>query len=459
MFAVDMTPVQSAKRISHAIPPAKGAPILAARRRVQDAGQWAPWQTVGRRFAIGCVALEITQRCNLDCTFCYLSESSEALHDIPLQEVFRRIDMIRLHYGVGTDVQVTGGEPTLRKRDELLAIVNYIKARDMNATLMTNGIKASRDLLAALAAGGLTDVAFHVDMTQLRRGYDSEEALNALRSEYIERARGLDLSVFFNTTICGDNQHEMPSLVQFFIRNCDVVRLCSFQIGAATGRGIGRVTPGLTIGRVQATIAMATSANLRFDVVGSGHSGCNRYAYALIINGRVYDLFADAPFVQRVLAATAHLGFDRRSPRRAIATLTKFVLSHPALLWAVVRRAGAFAWRARWDLLAARGRIRKLSFFIHNFMGAHELDPERIAACSFMAMTPTGPLSMCQHNARRDEHLLVPAIVKREHKLLFWEPVNGRLSDHMPDQLEVTLTRKNARGRALAAVREQLAAP
>ena len=34
-------------------------------------------QQMGGRWSIGCVALEITQRCNLDCTLCYLSEHSE----------------------------------------------------------------------------------------------------------------------------------------------------------------------------------------------------------------------------------------------------------------------------------------------------------------------------------------------------------------------------------------------
>src|SRR5450755_3310612 len=51
-------------------------------------------QALGRRNAIGCVALEITQRCNLDCTLCYLSENSERVKDLPLAEVFRRIDRI-----------------------------------------------------------------------------------------------------------------------------------------------------------------------------------------------------------------------------------------------------------------------------------------------------------------------------------------------------------------------------
>src|SRR5918996_3653269 len=101
--------------------PADGlTPLERGRHRMEKTGQWAPWQALGRRMAIGCVALEITQRCNLDCTYCYLSESSEALKDIPLQELFRRVDMIFEHYGADTDIQVTGGDPTLRARDELL---------------------------------------------------------------------------------------------------------------------------------------------------------------------------------------------------------------------------------------------------------------------------------------------------------------------------------------------------
>ena len=86
----------------------------ALRERMQKSGQWQANQMAGRRWPVACVSLEITQRCNLDCTLCYLSESSEAVRDLPLEEVFRRIDMIHAHYGPGTDVQVSGGEPTTR---------------------------------------------------------------------------------------------------------------------------------------------------------------------------------------------------------------------------------------------------------------------------------------------------------------------------------------------------------
>ena len=60
---------------------------------------------------------------------CYLSETSEAVQDLPLEEIYRRIDRIHAHYGPATDVQVTGGDPTLPRRDELLAIVAQLRER------------------------------------------------------------------------------------------------------------------------------------------------------------------------------------------------------------------------------------------------------------------------------------------------------------------------------------------
>src|SRR5262245_60262599 len=109
-----LSPEEIRRREPEPVPDARCAPLERARRRMLATGQWQDWQAMGRRYAIGCVALEITQRCNLDCTLCYLSESAEALKDIPLEEAFRRIDVIYAHYGPGTDIQVTGGEPTLR---------------------------------------------------------------------------------------------------------------------------------------------------------------------------------------------------------------------------------------------------------------------------------------------------------------------------------------------------------
>jgi len=425
-------------------------PMLRARRRMEQQGQWADWQLLGRRMAIGCVALEVTQRCNLDCTYCYLSESSEALKDIPLEEVFRRLDMIHAHYGANTDVQITGGDPTVRKRDELVAIVRYARQKGLRPSLYTNGIRATRDLSAELCDAGLIDVAFHVDLTQQRKGFDTEASLNSVRTDYIQRARGLPLSVFFNTTIYPGNFHEIPGLVKFFIQHSDVVRLCSFQIGADTGRGTERERVTVNPETVMDAIRTGAGCALNFDAVGAGHHDCNRYSYGLVVNGKVYDFFREAELVAEVVAKTVDVEFDRQDKRKTVLRMVRAMAGQPLLFLKVARRAVEFAWQARNDLLAARGRVGKISFFVHNFMDASRLDRERCESCAFMVMTPSGPMSMCVHNAKRDDYLLVPSEIKHGNRSLYWNPTSGQTHESKPGRIEVRLSTKTARGRAKA---------
>ena len=343
-------------------------PLERARRRMRRTDQWSSEQCMGRRWPIGCVALEVTQRCNLDCGACYLSENSEAVKDLPLDEVFRRIDLIRRHYGRDTDVQVTGGDPTLRKRSELIAIVRRIRALDMRPALFTNGIRATRDLLQELAEAGLVDVAFHVDMTQRRRGYGSEQALDALRAEYIARTRGLPLAVYFNTTVFDGNLADVPALARFFVRNSDAVRLASFQIQAEVGRGVPRrrgvvITPDAVCERIQEGIG----TSLTFDALQPGHARCNRYAAGLVANGSIYDLLDDKRLVSWVLSRSARVQFDRQKRRRVLASVAEWLMRNPDMLPPISAWLVRKAWAARNDLWRARGRVNKLSFFVHNF--------------------------------------------------------------------------------------------
>ncbi len=431
--------------------PPRLAPVAEARARMRRTGQWHPLQSMGRRFAMGCVALEVTQRCNLDCTLCYLSDHSEAVRDVPLGELFRRIDMVRDHYGPDTDVQVTGGDPTLRRRDELVAIVRRVRDRGMRPSLLTNGIKATRDLLKELCQAGLVDVAFHVDMTQGRQGYANETALNAVRAEYIERTRGLPLSVLFNTTVFDGNAHEIPQVVAFFVRCAGTVRLASFQLQANTGRGVaGACATPITIDTVTASLRQGTGAPLALGMP-VGHSGCNRYGMALVVNGRVHDLYDDDAVLADLLAATAGVQFDRQHPGRAVAALAGALLRRPGAAARCLPWAARKLWAMRRDLVAARGRAHKLSFFIHDFMDAGCLDCERIEACVFMVATQHGPLSMCLHNAKRDAFILEPIRTDAG----WWDPLSGRISDAphpaIPGRSPGLHSRKRLKGRLKAA--------
>jgi len=421
----------SVKEINAAIPQSRPPldPVAAAQHRLQATGQWDATQFMGRRWPIGCVALEITQRCNLDCTACYLSENSEAVKDVPIEELFRRIDIIFAHYGPGTGIQVTGGDPTLRHCDELVAIVRRIADLGMQPALFTNGIRAKRQLLTRLADAGLVDVAFHVDLTQQRRGYETETALNAVRQDYIERARGLPIAVMFNTTVTSDNFDQIPDIIGFFVRNSDVVRLASFQLQADTGRGVlGTRASAITVSTLQKKIELGARTSLSFDTARIGHAHCNRYAMTFVTNGRVYDALDDVPFFKAILEASACRTIDRRSRAKAVQNGLGIILRSPRLWPAVIRWLWRKAWLAKYDLLASRGRINKLSFFIHNFMDACALKKERIDACSFMVATHTGPISMCLHNAKRDAFILAPLQIGSAAENRRWDPLTGNVA-------------------------------
>jgi len=88
-------------------------------------------------------------------------------------------------------------------------------------------------------------------------------------------------------------------------------------------------------------------------------------------------------------------------------------------------------WR---DLIRARGKVEKLTFFVQNFMDAEALQQERIDACSFMVMTAQGPVSMCQHNAQRDDFILKPLdILRADGTLLRYQPLKQDASKSKHD--------------------------
>lgn len=432
-------------------PPHPGKYKERLQQRLRESDQWTPDQVAGRRWAIGCVALEITQRCNLDCTLCYLSEKSESVHDLPMQEVLRRVQMIRDHYGPGTDVQVTGGDPTLRNHDELTAIVRAIADAGMRPSLFTNGIRATRRLLQRLCDAGLVDVAFHVDLTQERRGFSTEDDLNSVRRTYIERARGLPLAVFFNTTVFDGNFGQIPGVVRFLRRHTDVVRLASFQLQADTGRGVLRARGAIINPKTVASkISRGAGTEVRFDIPRVGHPDCNGYGLCLEANGNLYNFFDDPAYFMRVFNKIDSVKFNRTSsPLRAIAPLMKALLRNPRFwspsLGFMLRKV----WCMRGDIARARGRVRKLSFFIHNFMDADQLEHDRCKSCIFTVATANGPISMCVHNAKRDQFILQPVGVQTPDGPRQWHPATGQIlpSNGAAEPL-TPLPRKRLKGRA-----------
>ena len=393
------------------------------RRGMEKYGLFEPEQLAGRTFPIACIALEITQRCNLDCTLCYLSDLAEAVKDVPLFELERRIDMIHAHYGENTNIQITGGDPTLRSIPDLVKIAQMIKARNMRSALFTNGIKANREMLEAMSAAGLNDVVFHVDLTQERKGYETEEQLNKIRLDYINRAKGLPLRIMFNTTVFEDNFHEIPMLVSFFSDHADKIDLSSFQLQADTGRGVLRKRDAqlITQESVMQQLRDGTGLALNYDYPLIGHSDCNKYTSIMVSGNKRTVLFDDREFFNKLFGVLASVGDNWAEPSIVIRRAIFKALRSPSLLWSGTKFWVKKFWALKSGIIRGNG-VHRINFFIHNFMDAEKLECERCETCVFMVATADGPLSMCVHNAKRDQMISKPA--RDKNGKVLWNPLD-----------------------------------
>ncbi len=400
------------------------APLRAA---LQRWGQAGPGQTAGRFFPIACVALEITQRCNLDCSLCYLSHMAEMAHDVPLDVLYARIDMIESHYGPGTSIQVTGGEPTLRGANDLEMLCRYIRSRGMRSCLMTNGIRATRALLKRLSKAGLDDVAFHVDLTQERRGYTTETSLNSVRLGYIERATGFGLRILFNTTVFDGNSNELGALAMFFRDHADDITLASFQLQADTGRGVLRQRQdALTVDSLMSALETGMGASLDFDTAAVGHAQCTRYCSVLVAGDRAVSALGNRALFEDVLAALADAEQRSDAYLDIWKTSSQVARRRPFLAFRVLRHGLGLIWRLRGGLWSSKGKVHRMAVMIHSFMDAEQLERDRCETCIFMVATNDGPLSMCVHNARRDHHIFAPVKTAAMNGNSWWDATTGK---------------------------------
>jgi 7,8-dihydro-6-hydroxymethylpterin dimethyltransferase len=395
--------------------------LLDARFKHLNAPFQSARQVLGRRSTIGCVALEVTQRCNLDCTLCYLSDYSESVPDPPLEELKAKADNIKRIFGVQTNVQITGGDPTLRDRKELVEIVRYVASIGLNPALFTNGIKASRDLLAELRSVGLVDVAFHVDITQERKGYTTEAQMDEIREDYLDRCKDLGLAVIFNTTIHDQNLDEVPHLVKWMVERAGVngLGMASFQMQADTGRGyLHKRGRSLTRQYMQQMIDETTGTDISWENVLIGHPQCHNIGYTVVVGGEeVIDFFDDAKVVERFLADFGTVVLDRSDvPRSALKVAQHIFRNKPSWLLSGAPFAARFVKKVVAAMARTRStRVGKLSFFMQNFQDADALDMERIHNCSFMVATKDGAISMCEHNAKRDDYIIPSNLVRGVH--------------------------------------------
>ena len=237
-------------------------------------------------------------------------------------------------FGAPTAVQITGGDPTLRKREELVAIVR--RTRELGHASDAHDQRHQGDPRPARGARRR-----RLERRRLPRGpdpgaqglRDREGPERRFGEEYIERARGIPIAVIFNTTVCRDNFDEIPDLIRFFRRHADVVGMASFQLQADTGRGVLRERDRvISLETVRRQIAAGAETDISLGHGPDRAPGVPPDRDHLAANGNLYDLNDDPAFFNRFLSDFQHVMLDRRQPARAVRALARRKRAAPAPL-------------------------------------------------------------------------------------------------------------------------------
>jgi len=184
-----------------------------------------------------CLAVvEVTEDCNLSCSFCFASSGPGGKH----RSFDAVVDLLETASKDGPrPIQFSGGEPTVR--DDLPELVE--RAREMGFShieVNTNGLRLAEEdgYAERLAEAGVTAVYLQFDGLERATYVEIREAdILDQKHRALDACREADLPVILVPTVVpGTNDHEMGDIVEFAFDNDDVVRSVNFQPVSHFGR-------------------------------------------------------------------------------------------------------------------------------------------------------------------------------------------------------------------------------
>lgn len=185
-----------------------------------------------------CVVLEVTQRCNLECPFCFAA-ASRAGTDPDLETLRRRCEQLRAASGTHLNIQLSGGEPTVRP--DLPEVISMVRNAGFDfVQLNTNGIRLATDkgYAAELKEAGLGCVFLQFDgLTD--EIYQQMRGRPLLRTKLlaIRACREQQLGVVLVPTLVPDvNTEQIGAILEFAIGQRPAVRAVHFQPVSYFGR-------------------------------------------------------------------------------------------------------------------------------------------------------------------------------------------------------------------------------
>lgn len=186
-----------------------------------------------------CTALiEVTQRCNLKCKFCFADSSADKEEDISLEKIKFLYQKV-FKYSGNCNIQLSGGEPTVR--DDLPQIISLGKEMGFNfIQVNTNGIRMAQDeeYVKELKKAGLDSIFLQFDGTENSiyiklRG----RQLLDLKIKALENCSKYGIGVVLVPTLVpGVNTDNVGKIIEFALKNITTVRGVHFQPVSYFGR-------------------------------------------------------------------------------------------------------------------------------------------------------------------------------------------------------------------------------
>jgi uncharacterized radical SAM superfamily Fe-S cluster-containing enzyme len=342
--------------------------------------------------------IEVTNRCNMHCPICF-SDANHPPHDLSLAQIRQRMEQLLSVTQTPIPIQISGGEPTIRK--ELPEIVSVARSLGYDRIeLITNGIKISQNpaLLKELKQRGLTSVYLQFDGLKKNssleiRGRD----MRNVRYGAVEAMREAGLCCTLAMAVTrGVNEEEIGDVVRFGIENIDTVRAINFQSATrfpgrfhVNGHNGGYDLPDLlkTIERESGVPADT------FLSEHMGHPSCNAMSYLFLVDGKVEPLFK---YIGKE-DILAFLGPRRREKVLDLFQGKKAFFSRHltgATARNLIRKAAPIFGYNPLNVL----RTENILLFAKAFMEREALDQKRVRECCYGISTSDGVYSFCAYN-------------------------------------------------------------